>query len=197
MCVSKDRQLQWAIPYFLELLYEDTKTNAEATVTPAQRRKALKKDFLRKTVQTQVQDWHAALWPAISFPEPLPTKTVKGESAGRMPERTCDTSVMMSTVASKLAEPNKRFATTLASHRFLKEVVTILARGSDFTVCFLELQRFGIRHGVLQPDGTLDGNLLWGGPCERVVNLQAVWRDRLALDLIYVEAQFSCCTLKL
>ncbi|CAE7418412.1 unnamed protein product [Symbiodinium sp. CCMP2592] len=170
--VSKDRQLQWCVPYFLLLCYEESKTRSESC-TEADRRKQLKKEFYKSAAQTLVQEWHSAIWPGISFPEPLPTKTKDGESAGRMSERTCDTSVMISALAAKLGESQTYPSTTRCCHRFLKEVVTMLARKSEFSLTLLDLQWFRARSCRVSGEGTLDGRLFWGATCERTDTLQA------------------------
>ena len=191
-CVSKDRQLQWAVPYFLVLFYDEAKTRSE-TCTAAERRKQLKKSFYTAASQRLCAEWHSAIWPGVCFPEPLPTKTKDGESLGRMSEKTCDTSIMIAALASKLGEPNTYPSTTRCCHRFLKEVVTLLARASEFTVALVDLQWFRASNCRVSADGTVDGNLFWGSTCDRVDKLKAIWRERLAHGLFKLVAfQDSC-----
>ncbi|CAE7266532.1 unnamed protein product [Symbiodinium sp. KB8] len=176
--ILEDRQLQWAVPYFLVLFYDEAKTRSE-TCTAAERRKQLKKSFYTAASQRLCAEWHSAIWPGVCFPEPLPTKTKDGESLGRMSEKTCDTSIMIAALASKLGEPNTYPSTTRCCHRFLKEVVTLLARASEFTVALVDLQWFRASNCRVSADGTVDGNLFWGSTCDRVDKLKAIWRERL------------------
>ncbi|CAE7256581.1 unnamed protein product [Symbiodinium microadriaticum] len=140
---SADYQKQWSVGYLLEGLYAGSVPKAiEDQAKPVDRRKSLKKAFFREQMQDEISECHHTLWPGMVPEQLLPVKTGKGELAGRMPERTIGTGVVIASLFWAVSNAQKRGSTVSRAHAILKDLCRMLACDGNWQVVISDLQHF-------------------------------------------------------
>ncbi|CAE7496201.1 unnamed protein product [Symbiodinium necroappetens] len=175
-------QLQWSIPYVLEIIHEDSRRKGDENTpaaSPANRRKNLKQAFYSRSQQVQVQEWHSKIWPGVPLPRPLPYKVRTGQ-LGCLPERTAHTSVLIASLGWMIYDPAKRASTVRNAASVLTGLVTMLCRMEQQTLVLWDMQRLTPVHCMLNRDGTFNGDLLWGADCARKRLFLDMWHRQLA-----------------
>ena len=179
--------MQWAIPYILQQVYQDSRQMPDPDEPQAQgtagkdvtRRKKLKRSFFSEPSQTQIRDFHACIWPGIPMPAYLPAKTGSGQESGRMPERTVPTSIFIAMLAWELGHPGKRMTTVARAHEMLRDVLSLASSSGTWTIVLPELRFFHSQEAAVSVGGFLSGEFVWGqGRFERKHRLLEEW-DRM------------------
>ena len=181
---SQDYQKQWSVGYLLEGLYAGSVPKAiEDQAKPVDRRKSLKKAFFREQMQDEISECHHTLWPGMVPEQLLPVKTGKGELAGRMPERTIGTGVVIASLFWAVSNAQKRGSTVSRAHAILKDLCRMLACDGNWQVVISDLQHFAPRQCVVASDGCIRGECLWGHCGGRHERCRFLWQQMLAAFL--------------